>query len=168
MRFSLPHSHTPTLPPTQPSCHTTDCRIQLTPILWTFSLSARTIPQEYRVVFCPVHVNSNHWILLVAYPRQQTMQLYDSLNEPRPTQLSKFQEIFSHMDWKFKWKTETLKSTAQPDGTSCGVFVCMHVVGLCYGVSESEWPKISDCRLMIVKTLCTGRLEINAVIKVSM
>jgi Ulp1 family protease len=117
---------------------------------------------EYRVIFCPINVNDNHWLLVVAYPRMRTFHLYDSLNEKRPEYVANVKKMFECFDFKVHdWLSEVLQSMEQPDDSSCGVFVCMHIASLCFGLTTDDWPSIQQCRLIITQTLATGKFEIS-------
>ena len=122
---------------------------------------------EYRAIFCPINVNDNHWLLVVAYPRVKTLHVYDSLNEKRPEYVTKVKKMFECLEFKVDdWKSGVLLSKAQPDSSSCGVFVCMHIASLCFGLTTDDWPSIEQCRLIITQTLATGRFGISKSAKV--
>ncbi len=117
---------------------------------------------DYRAIYCPINVNDNHWLLVVAYPRLRTLHLYDSLNEKRAEYGPKMMKLFEHLNFKVgDWKFVVLQSKEQSDDSSCGVFVCMHIASLCFGVTTEDWPSITQCRLIISQTLATGRLGIS-------
>jgi hypothetical protein len=128
--------------------------------------------QEYRAVFCPHCIpaddpSNNHWILIVAYPKLKVMHCFDSCNRGRNQQLGEFQKVFDAAGCNYKWDKATLKSARQQDGHSCGVYVCMHVVSLCFGIPEEEWPSIEYCRRLITKTIATGSFRILRSTKVN-
>jgi len=115
--------------------------------------------QDYRVVFCPTLVNTNHWVLIVVYPKRQLIHCFDSQNTAQKTLPAKYKRLISVV-MGLECKTVGLKCAKQPDNISCGVFVCMHVLGLSYGLREDCWPSLKTSRALITKTVATGFLDI--------
>ncbi len=112
-------------------------------------------------MFCPFHVDTNHWILIVAYPRLKILHCYDSLNGSRGVILKQFKGMFEKiLGKKFQWRAEPLKSRNQQNSEDCGVYVCMHVAALCYGLTENEWSTLDQCRMIITMALVTGKLSL--------
>ncbi len=112
-------------------------------------------------MFCPFHVDSNHWILIVAYPRLKILHSYDSLNGSRGVALRLFKGMFEKvLGKKFQWRAEVLKSRKQDNSEDCGVYVCMHVAALCIGLRETEWPSVDQCRMIITMALVSGKLPL--------
>ncbi len=98
-------------------------------------------------------------MLIVVYPKRKLIHCYDSLNTAQKTLLAKYKGLISVV-MGLECKTVGLKCAKQPDNISCGVFVCMHVLGLSYGLREDCWPSIKTSRALITKTVATGFLDI--------
>ncbi|XP_053391070.1 uncharacterized protein LOC128553894 [Mercenaria mercenaria] len=82
----------------------------------------------YQHILMPLCVN-NHWVLLVAEVQKRTVGVLDSLNRDNTAIINKFCEFMMHRgavtdaDLADGWVKVNLKSSAQKDGCSCGVFV---------------------------------------------
>ena len=114
-----------------------------------------------------MNVDDNHWVLFAAYPRIKIMQCIDSKgNNARTQLLEEMKNMFAAVGCKLKWTSGTLTVNQQPGNTECGVYVCMRVVSLCFGISVEDWPSMEDCRSMITHTIATGTLEIQKSVKV--
>jgi hypothetical protein len=123
--------------------------------------------QDYRVVFYPCHVSTNHWVLFVYFHKLNYLQYFDLRETWSLPHLGKFKEVLELLGMSLKGlNSGKLKRICPIDDESCGVFVCMQVVSICYGVSESEWPDWPECRRMISKALATGSFEIKKSFKV--
>jgi hypothetical protein len=113
-------------------------------------------------VFFPWNVNHTHWILIVAFLKERTLQVFCSLgnrhkaitrivwrylkDEYKDKHLGK--ELPDQESWTFHYRTAN--SPQQRNGFDCGVFVCMTADFLSNG-----WPLIytqahvEHCRLRI-------------------
>ena len=98
-------------------------------------------------------------MLIVVYPKRKLIHCYDSLNTAQKTVVAQYKRLISVV-MGLECKTVGLKCAKQPDNISCGVFVCMHVLGLSYGLREDCWPSIKTSRALITKTVATGFLDI--------
>lgn len=81
-------------------------------------------------------MQNSHWELVVIYPREQRIDILDSLNitlDLRPLCHS-LNQIFGV---KGSWPSTRPRCGKQPDGTSCGAFVAHHMKLLLTGVAPT-------------------------------
>jgi hypothetical protein len=79
----------------------------------------------YDAVFLPTNVGDAHWVLLVAYPREKRLVLYDSL--PKYTTPAMIYTAVMRANHILGAEYEHVISNtapAQNDSSSCGLFVC--------------------------------------------
>ncbi|KAG8309024.1 SUMO1 sentrin specific peptidase 1 [Homalodisca vitripennis] len=86
------------------------------------------------IVFFPVHIpEEQHWVLVVARPKLNVIQVFDSLNKPRPKLVevvfSYIKEFAKNMNFPIEediWLFQNNAPCAQQNNnTDCGVYVCM-------------------------------------------
>lgn len=89
---------------------------------------------SFNIILFPVHVNNNHWALVVVDFRQKTIRYYDSMGNTNPKvldaienylkeeSLSKLKKPFDIVPFK-KQNVENIPR--QDNGNDCGVFSCI-------------------------------------------
>ncbi|KAL5010467.1 hypothetical protein ScPMuIL_012772 [Solemya velum] len=119
--------------------------------------------QTLERVFCCVHENGSHWVLLVIYPKERKTLYLNSLGEGKlmldsykAATRAMMRSIMGNELGIGRWKCVTLPHSKQTDSVSCGLFVCRFVELLL----QNEQPKLevsqydlADQRMRIAERL---------------
>ncbi len=95
--------------------------------------------------FFPMHINNNHWALVLADIQKKKIFWIDSFNSHRLNEctrlIKKYLEAISkekNLEFNSKeWKTKSLKVHQQSDEFNCGVYILLYEVML----SMDYWPE---------------------------
>ncbi|MQL74777.1 hypothetical protein Taro_007143 [Colocasia esculenta] len=90
-------------------------------------------PNEFDLIFSPMHVGTNHWALLVIHNKEKEFHVYDSLrNKHRPDIPQYVEELKSYLKGKHidadKWPLHYPDPCPQQgSGDDCGIFTCKYM-----------------------------------------
>lgn len=120
------------------------------------------------LLFCPIHVNNNHWTLIAVHIADRRIEYYDSLNsnETRGNEiLELFTEVLQAMESdesEFKeWTTLQMQNIPRQDNDhDCGVFMCQYALELAKGGDKIEFSSklVEKVRREMVYDIDKGEL----------
>ncbi|MQL90405.1 hypothetical protein Taro_023000 [Colocasia esculenta] len=90
-------------------------------------------PNEFDLIFSPMHVGTNHWALLVIHNKEKEFHVYDSLrNKYRPDISQYVEELKRYLKGKHidadKWPLRYPDPCPQQgSGDDCGIFTCKYM-----------------------------------------
>ncbi|MQL80426.1 hypothetical protein Taro_012883 [Colocasia esculenta] len=90
-------------------------------------------PNEFDLIFSPMHVGTNHWTLSVIHNKEKAFHVYDSLrNKHRPDIPQYVKELKSYLKGKHidadKWPLRYPDPCPQQgSGDDCGIFTCKYM-----------------------------------------
>ncbi|MQM13550.1 hypothetical protein Taro_046476 [Colocasia esculenta] len=90
-------------------------------------------PNEFDLIFSPMHVGTNHWALLVIHNKEKEFHVYDSLrNKHRPDIPQYVEELKSYLKGKHidanKWPLRYPDPCPQQGSIDdCGIFTCKYM-----------------------------------------
>ena len=120
------------------------------------------------IVFFPIHVNGDHWVLITVFPKQKRVIYYDSvswfidserlLKKIRNFFQTRLQEQTQTPSPDNEWVLEESKDTPQQSGgVDCGVFVCQLAERLSrrapFDFTQEQMPAI---RIQMLEQLVAG------------
>ncbi|MQM00477.1 hypothetical protein Taro_033221, partial [Colocasia esculenta] len=90
-------------------------------------------PNEFDLIFSPMHVGTNHWALLVIHIKEKEFHMYDSLRNKDHRDIPQYVEKLKrylkgkHIDAD-KWPLRYLDPCPQQgSGDDCGIFTCKYM-----------------------------------------
>ncbi|MQM03687.1 hypothetical protein Taro_036473 [Colocasia esculenta] len=101
-----------------------------------FEYAFRTLdraPNEFDLIFYPMHVGTNHWALLVIHIKEKEFQVYDSLRSKHRADIPQYVEKLKrylkgkHIDadkWPLRYPDPCPQ---QGSGDDCGIFTCKYM-----------------------------------------
>ncbi|XP_052778722.1 sentrin-specific protease 1-like [Mya arenaria] len=97
---------------------------------------------QFDFVVVPWNKNGNHWVVLVARPKDLTVAVYDSLGADNRPLIDRFCNFMSERlkivnDGLQHWEPVSSTTNQQTDGSSCGLFVLMTLECLVKG--KASW-----------------------------
>ncbi|MQL69643.1 hypothetical protein Taro_001940 [Colocasia esculenta] len=90
-------------------------------------------PNEFDLIFSPMHVGTNHWALLVIHNKEKEFHVYESLrNKHRPDIPQYVEELKSYLKGKHidadKWPLRYPDPCPQQgSGDDCEIFICKYM-----------------------------------------
>ncbi|MQL92796.1 hypothetical protein Taro_025426 [Colocasia esculenta] len=90
-------------------------------------------PNEFDLIFSPMHVGTNHWALLVIHIKEKEFHVYDSLRNKYRRDIPQYVEQLKrylkgkHIDadkWPLRYPDP---SPQQGSGDDCGIFTCKYM-----------------------------------------
>jgi len=114
----------------------------------------RRWPDSIDVMYFPININDNHWILVVANKKKRVMDVYDSLKfkNGKETKLlsTKLSMVFSNgAPWKVNDNSKEWNIHRQQDHHSCAFFTCWYAYELATGGSVGIWPTDLDWKMRV-------------------
>ena len=114
----------------------------------------RQWPESIDVMYFPLNINDNHWILAVANKKKRVMDVYDSLKfkNGKETKLlyTKLSMVFSNGEpWKVNDNSKEWNIHRQQDHHSCAFFTCWYAYELATGGSMGIWPTDLDWKMRV-------------------
>ncbi|MQL94570.1 hypothetical protein Taro_027222 [Colocasia esculenta] len=88
-------------------------------------------PNEFDLIFSPMHVGTNHWALLVIHIKEKEFQVYDSLRSKQRADIPQYVvELKRYLKGKHidadKWPLR-YPDPQQGSGDDCGIFTCKYM-----------------------------------------
>ncbi len=138
------------------------------------------------MILCPIHDDArSHWFLITVDLHTNVITSYDSLIsdsaanaaqrlaieklilKARPTFVcsksenvsSPEQEEYSSQCYSYFYFISCDYGTDDTCLDDCGVFVCMHVIDLCFGAQGNWWEHTDRCRMFIAQTILDGKVQ---------
>lgn len=125
-------------------------------------IEAATLPTIDTILF-PLHVNKNHWQLVVAFPETRSLVMYDSRLSGQGKQ-----QLVAVRDWikaavreakSVAWDMQEAVCPQQTDDSNCGVFVCINALIVTLEGEPNGWYSHEDSaylRRFVAAVICKG------------
>ena len=99
-----------------------------------------TVMNDVDVIYMPVFINNNHWLLAVIHLPEHLIEVFDSLDGKNPDLLRRFSELYGHEDmWKANNYYHDLKIQRQNDNYNCAFFTCWYAYQLATNNPITPW-----------------------------
>ncbi|MQM12185.1 hypothetical protein Taro_045102 [Colocasia esculenta] len=111
-------------------------------------------PNEFDLIFSPMHVGTNHWALLVIHIKEKEFHVYDSLRNKDRRDIPQYVEELKrylkgkHIDadkWPLRYPDPCPQ---QGSGDDCGIFTCKYMECLAHrdiqdlSISQDDMPYV--------------------------
>ena len=96
------------------------------------NIQRRQLTLETKYLFCPMHINKNHWVIVVVDIKEKSLNYFDSMKGSGANQFKYVIKCLNILLPQTKWSQSVMSETIvdfplQKDNTTeCGIFLMMY------------------------------------------